>query len=54
MAINPNDLILDSFLGSGTSAAVAHKMNRRYIGIEMGDHAQTHCQSRLQKVVDGE
>ncbi|PPD43804.1 MAG: site-specific DNA-methyltransferase [Methylobacter sp.] len=48
------DLVLDSFVGSGTTAAVAHKMNRRYIGIEMGDHAQTHCQSRLQKVVDGE
>jgi len=48
------DLVLDSFLGSGTTAAVAHKMNRRYIGIEIGDHAQTHCQPRLQKVVDGE
>ncbi len=54
IATNPNDLILDSFLGSGTTAAVAHKMNRRYIGIEMGDHAQTHCQPRLQKVVEGE
>ncbi|PPD34217.1 MAG: site-specific DNA-methyltransferase [Methylomonas sp.] len=54
ISTNPNDLILDSFLGSGTTAAVAHKMNRRYIGIEMGDHAQTHCQTRLQKVVDGE
>jgi adenine-specific DNA-methyltransferase len=53
-ATNPNDLVLDSFLGSGTTAAVAHKMNRRYIGIEMGEHAQTHCQTRLQKVVDGE
>lgn len=50
----PNDLVLDSFLGSGTTAAVAHKMNRRYIGIEMGEHAQTHCQTRLKKVVDGE
>jgi adenine-specific DNA-methyltransferase len=49
-----NDLILDSFLGSGTTAAVAHKMNRRYIGIEMGEHAATHCQPRLKKVVDGE
>jgi len=49
-----NELILDSFLGSGTTAAVAHKMNRRYIGIEMGEHAQTHCQPRLKKVVDGE
>ncbi|NLU13631.1 MAG: site-specific DNA-methyltransferase [Gammaproteobacteria bacterium] len=45
---------MDSFLGSGTTAAVAHKMNRRYIGIEMGEHAQTHCQTRLKKVVDGE
>jgi adenine-specific DNA-methyltransferase len=54
IATNPNDLVLDSFLGSGTTAAAAHKMNRRYIGVEMGDHAQTHCQSRLQKVVDGE
>jgi adenine-specific DNA-methyltransferase len=54
IATKPNDLILDSFLGSGTTAAVAHKMNRRYIGIEMGDHAQSHCQTRLQKVVDGE
>jgi len=54
IATNPSDLILDSFLGSGTTAAVAHKMNRRYIGIEMGDHAQSHCQTRLQKVVDGE
>jgi len=48
------DLVLDSFLGSGTTAAVAHKMGRRYIGIELGEHAQTHCQTRLQKVVDGE
>jgi adenine-specific DNA-methyltransferase len=54
VATNSNDLILDSFLGSGTTAAVAHKMNRRYIGIEMGDHAQTHCQPRLQQVVEGE
>ncbi|QEY59729.1 site-specific DNA-methyltransferase [Pseudomonas sp. C27(2019)] len=54
LATNPNDLVLDSFLGSGTTAAVAHKMNRRYIGIEMGEHAQTHCQTRLKKVVDGE
>lgn len=49
-----DDIILDSFLGSGTTAAVAHKMNRRYIGIELGGHAQTHCQPRLAKVVDGE
>ena len=49
-----NDLVLDSFLGSGTTAAVAHKMGRRYIGIEMGEHAKTHCAARLQKVIDGE
>ena len=51
---NPNDFVLDSFLGSGTTAAVAHKMGRRWIGIEMGEHAVTHCLPRLQKVVDGE
>ena len=54
IATNPNDLILDSFLGSGTTAAVAHKMGRRWIGIEMGEHAATHCLPRLQKVMDGE
>lgn len=51
---NAGDLILDSFLGSGTTASVAHKMGRRYIGIELGDHCYTHCLPRLQKVVDGE
>ena len=54
IATNPNDLILDSFLGSGTTAAVAHKMGRRWIGIEMGEHAATHCLPRLQKVIAGE
>lgn len=54
IASNEGDLILDSCLGSGTTAAVAHKMGRRYIGIEMGDHARTHCLPRLQKVIDGE
>lgn len=54
IASNEGDLILDSCLGSGTTAAVAHKMGRRYIGIEMGDHARTHCVPRLQKVIDGE
>lgn len=54
IACNPNDLVLDSFLGSGTTAAVAHKMNRRYIGIEMGEHAKTHCIPRLEKVIAGE
>lgn len=54
IATNPGDLVLDSFLGSGTTAAVAHKMGRRYIGIEMGDHAYTHCKVRLDKVIAGE
>ncbi|KJA11701.1 DNA methylase [Acidovorax temperans] len=54
IATNPGDLVLDSFLGSGTTAAVAHKMGRRWIGIEMGEHALTHCLPRLQKVVAGE
>ena len=48
-----NDIILDSFLGSGTTAAVAHKMNRRYISIELGDHAKTLSVPRLKKVIDG-
>lgn len=51
---NEGDLVLDSFLGSGTTAAVAHKMGRHYIGIEMGDHAYTHCKVRLDKVIAGE
>lgn len=54
IATNPTDLVLDSFLGSGTTAAVAHKMGRRWIGIEMGEHALTHCLPRLTKVVAGE
>lgn len=54
IASNPGDLVLDSFLGSGTTAAVAHKMERRWIGIEMGDHAYTHCKVRLDKVINGE
>jgi adenine-specific DNA-methyltransferase len=54
IATNPNDIVLDSFLGSGTTAAVAHKMGRRYIGIELGEHAETHCVPRLRQVIDGE
>ena len=54
IASNPGDLVMDSFLGSGTTAAVAHKMGRRYIGIEMGNHAYTHCKVRLDKVIAGE
>lgn len=53
LASNPGDLVLDSFLGSGTTAAVAHKMGRRWIGIELGEHCHTHCLPRLKKVVDG-
>ena len=53
IATNPGDLVLDSFLGSGTTAAVAHKMGRRWIGIELGDHCHTHCLPRLKKVIDG-
>jgi adenine-specific DNA-methyltransferase len=48
------DLVLDSFLGSGTTAAVAHKMGRRWIGVELGDHCYSHCISRLHKVIDGD
>ncbi len=51
---SPGDLVLDSFLGSGTTAAVAHKMGRRWIGIELGEHCYTHCVPRLQKVINGE
>lgn len=54
IATNPGDLVLDSFLGSGTTAAVAHKMGRRWIGVELGDHCYTHCKVRLDKVIDGE
>lgn len=54
MATVPGDIILDSFLGSGTTAAVAHKMSRRWIGIEMGSHAYTHCKIRLDRVISGE
>ncbi|HJD95596.1 MAG TPA: site-specific DNA-methyltransferase [Bacteroides togonis] len=50
---NPGDLVLDSFLGSGTTAAVAQKMGRRYIGIELGNHAYTHCVPRFKMVTDG-
>lgn len=53
MSTNPGDIVLDSFLGSGTTAAVAQKMGRRYIGIELGNHAYTHCVPRLKMVTDG-
>lgn len=54
MATERGDLVLDSFLGSGTTASVAHKMQRRYIGIEMGEHAVSLCLPRLKKVINGE
>ncbi len=48
---NEKDVVLDSFLGSGTTAAVAHKMNRKWVGIEFGNHAETHCLKRLNTVI---
>lgn len=54
MCTKEGDLVLDSFLGSGTTAAVAHKMGRRYIGIELGDHCYTHCKPRLDNVINGD
>ena len=54
IATNPNDLILDSFAGSGTTGAVAHKMGRRWIMVELGEHCHTHIIPRLKKVIDGE
>ena len=53
LVTRPGDLVLDFFLGSGTTAAVAHKMGRRWIGVELGDHCYTHCKARLDRVVDG-
>jgi adenine-specific DNA-methyltransferase len=54
IATDPGDLVLDPYLGSGTTSAVAHKLGRRWVGIEQGEHAVTHCASRLRMVVDGE
>lgn len=53
MFTKPGDIVLDSFLGSGTTCAVAHKMNRRWIGVEMGEHIYTHCIKRINNVIDG-
>jgi adenine-specific DNA-methyltransferase len=53
LATAKGDIVLDSFLGSGTAAAVAHKMGRKWIGVELGEHANTHCLPRLKRVVDG-
>jgi len=53
IATNPGDLVLDSFAGSGTTGAVAHKMGRRWIMVELGDHCHTHIVPRPRKVIDG-
>lgn len=54
LTTQPGDVVLDSFLGSGTTAAVAHKMGRKWIGVELGDHAYTHSAVRMKKVIEGE
>jgi adenine-specific DNA-methyltransferase len=54
IATNPGDLVLDSFAGSGTTGAVAHKMGRRWIMVELGEHCHTHIIPRLRKVIDGD
>lgn len=54
MTTKPGDWVLDSFLGSGTTAAVATKMDRKWVGIELGNHAYTHCKVRLDRIVNGE
>ncbi len=54
ISTNPNDLVLDSFAGSGTTGAVAHKMGRRWIMVELGEHCHTHIIPRLKKVIDGD
>ncbi|WP_375654467.1 MULTISPECIES: site-specific DNA-methyltransferase [unclassified Bartonella] len=53
LATNPGDLVLDSFAGSGTTGAVAHKMGRKWIMIELGEHCHTHIIPRLKQVIDG-
>jgi adenine-specific DNA-methyltransferase len=53
IATNPSDFVLDSFAGSGTTGAVAHKMNRKWIMCELGEHCHTHIIPRMQKVIDG-
>jgi adenine-specific DNA-methyltransferase len=54
MCTERGDLVLDSFAGSGTTGAVAHKMGRRWIMVERGKHCHTHIIPRLKKVIDGE
>lgn len=53
LSTRAGDLVLDSFAGSGTTGAVAHKMDRRWIMVELGEHAYTHCIPRLKSVIDG-
>ncbi len=53
LSTNPGDLILDSFAGSGTTGAVAHKMGRKWIMVELGEHCHTHIIPRMKKVIDG-
>jgi adenine-specific DNA-methyltransferase len=54
LSTSSGEWVLDSFLGSGTTAAVAHKLGRKWIGVEIGEHAETHCLPRLKRVVSGE
>jgi len=54
LSTRPGDLVLDAYAGSGTTAAVAHKMGRRWIAIEQGPQARSHCAPRLRRVVRGE
>ena len=54
VATNPDDIVLDSFAGSGTTGAVAHKMGRRWIMVELGEHCHTHIIPRMKKVIDGQ
>jgi adenine-specific DNA-methyltransferase len=54
IATDPGDIVLDAYVGSGTTTAAAHKLNRRWIGIDSGQHAATHCASRMRQVVNGE
>ena len=54
LATKPGDLVLDSFAGSGTTGVVAHKMGRRWIMVELGEHCHTHIIPRLKKVIDGD
>jgi adenine-specific DNA-methyltransferase len=54
IATNPGDWVLDSFAGSGTTGAFAHKMGRRWIMVELGEHCHMHIIPRLKKVIDGQ